>query len=89
MARSTRRKATKGKFRLGRRLVSPFVEAAGWAGNVGKGALSAGKKVVGAGVGFANTAFRSTGKRFNGAVGGLLGRKKTRRNRRNSRSQRR
>ena len=90
MARSTR--GIKG-FRLARRLLSPVQEGVGLASNVGMGAIRAGKKVFGAGLGFAGNVVRSTGRRVNGAVGGLLGKKrstrrKTRRNRK-SRSQRR
>jgi hypothetical protein len=90
MARTTRKRAAKGgKIRIAGRLLAPVVQGVGL-----------GKNVLGAGVNFAGSLVRSTGKlagkvvtstgnRFNGAVGGLLGRKKTRRNRRNNRSQRR
>lgn len=90
MARSTR--GRKG-FRLARRLLSPVQEGVGLIRNTGEAGLRAGKKVFGAGLGFAGNVVRSTGRRVNGAVGGLFGRKgstrrKTRRNRR-SRNQRR
>jgi hypothetical protein len=92
MARSTR--GRKG-FRLARRLLSPVQEGVGLLRNTGEAGLRAGKKVFGAGLGFAGNVVRSTGRRVNGAVGGLFGRgkkgstrRKTRRNR-SSRSQRR
>jgi len=85
MARTTRGKGK--QFRLARRLLSPVGESVGLLKNVGMSALKTGKKVFGAGVGFAGNVVRSTGKRANGAFRGLLGSRKTRRNRK-SRSRR-
>lgn len=84
MARTTRGKGKRG-FRLARRLLAPVGEGVGLLKNVGMSALKTGKKVFGAGVGFAGNVVRSTGKRANGAFKGLLGRRKTRRNRSRSR----
>jgi hypothetical protein len=86
MPRSTRR--TK-RFGLAKRLLSPVKEGVGLLSNVGNGAFRAGKKVFGAGVGFAGNLVRSTGRRANGAVGGLLGRSKRGKTRRSRRNQRR
>jgi len=85
MPRSTRGK--KG-FRLVRRLLSPVQQGVGLLGNVGRAALQGSRKIFNAGVGFARKTVGSAGKRTSAAFKGMIGRKKTRRNRQ-SRSQRR
>jgi hypothetical protein len=86
MPKSTRGK--RGKFNLMKRLLSPVEEGVGLLSDVGQSAFRRSKNVLRAGVGFAGNTVRSTGKRTNAAVGRLIGRRKTRKNR-NSRSQRR
>ena len=84
MARTTRGKGKRG-FRLAKRLLSPVGSAVELVKNIGNGAFNAGRKVFGAGTGFVGKVVRSTGKRTNNAVRGLMGRRKTRRNRSRSR----
>jgi hypothetical protein len=85
MARTTRARG-KRSFQLARRLLAPVGEGVGLLKNVGMSALKTGKKVFGAGVGFAGNVVRSTGRRVNNTVRGVVGRRKTRRNTRKNRS---
>lgn len=86
MARQTR---GRGRKSVAKRLLSPVKQTYGLLANVGNGALTAGKNVLKAGVKFANKVVNSTGSRVSTAARNLAGRRKTRRNSRNSRKQRR
>lgn len=88
MARTTRGRGKKS-FRLAKRLLTPVGEGVGLLKNVGMSAIKTGRKVFGAGVGFAGNVVRSTGRRVNNTVRGITGHRKTRRNARRSSSRRR